>query len=178
MYRLIMIIFSLGLFAQQAFAVEPGALYGGLQYAQVTYDEEDFEELEPTALIGRIGRFMTENVSIEGRLGAGLEDDDIDIVIPGFGTIEAEVEVNTLYGFYAAVHSDPSKDVSIYGIVGVSKGELEFSALGLSEDEDDSGLSYGIGLNFGKFNVEYMSYLDEDEYEVTALSIGFVSSFD
>ncbi len=168
MYRLITFVLTMGI-ALPAFAAEPGGLYGGLQYAQVTYDEDDFDELEPTALVGRIGSFVTDNVSIEGRIGTGLEEDDIDLFIPGFGRVEAEVEVESLYGFYLAVHSDPSRQASVYGILGVSRAELEVSALGVSVDDDDSGLSYGIGLNFGYFNVEYMSYLDDDDYDATAL---------
>lgn len=178
MNRLAIIAFLVGMFALPASAAEPGDLYGGIQYAQVTYDEDDFEELEPTALVGRIGRFMSSNIAIEGRLGIGLEDDDIDVEVPFFGTVEAELEVNNLIGVYAVFHSDTSKDVVVYGVVGATRGELEVSLLGLSEDEDDSGLSYGAGLNFGKFNIEYMSYLDEDDYEATAISIGFVTAFD
>lgn len=164
--------------AYYAHAAEEGDLYGGLQYAMITYDEEGFADVEPTALVGRIGRFVNHNLAIEGRLAVGLQDDDIDITIPGFGTFEAEVEVDNLYGFYVVLHSDTRKKNSFYGILGVSEGELEVSIDGFSVDGDESGLSYGVGVNIGNINIEYMSYLDEDDFEATALSLGFISQFD
>ena len=36
--------------------------------------------------------------------------------------------------------------VTFYGIIGATKGELEVSLLGLSEDDDDSGLSYDVSF--------------------------------
>ena len=51
------------------YAASQGDNYVGLQYSQVTYDEDDFDDAEPTALVGKIGQFLNENIAIEGRLG-------------------------------------------------------------------------------------------------------------
>lgn len=161
-----------------AMAAQDGQLYAGLQYALVTYDEEGFDEVEPTALVGKFGRFVNDNISIEGRLGIGLADDDIDVTIPGLGTFEAEVEVDMLYGAYLVAHSDKTGNLNFYGVIGVSKGELEVSIGPVSADGDESGLSYGAGINIGGLNIEYMSYLDEDDFDATAISIGYVTTFD
>jgi len=147
--------------------------YWGAQYALVTYDESGFDDVEPTALVLRIGRFMTDNISIEGRLGFGLQEDDID-----FGPFNIEVEVDKLYGIYGVFQTSGSNDTNVYGVLGFTKGELEASFLGETIEGDDSGLSYGIGANFHGFNIEYMSYLDEDDFDVTAISLGYRRMFD
>jgi hypothetical protein len=91
--------------------------------------------------------------------------------------VEVEIEVNYLVGIYGVLHSDTEAKATFYGLIGVTQGELEASAFGESFDEDDTGLSYGVGVNIGYFNLEYMSYLDEDDYSVTAISAGFVTEF-
>jgi len=54
---------------------------------------------------------------------------------------------------------------------------LTASVPGFSITEDDSGLSYGFGVDIKSFNIEYMLYLDEDFYEVSAISFGYNSYF-
>jgi outer membrane immunogenic protein len=154
-------------------AEDKGTSYWGAQYALVTYDESGFDEVEPTALVLRLGRFVTENISIEGRLGFGLEDDEVDV-----GPFDVEVEVDNLYGIYGVFHTSGSDDTNVYGVLGFTKGELKATAFGATFEGDDSGLSYGIGANFRGFNIEYMSYLDEDEFDVTAISLGYRRMFD
>jgi len=154
------------------YAASQGDNYVGLQYSQVTYDEDDFDDAEPTALVGKIGQFINESAAIEGRLGYGISDDEIDV-----GPFDVEIEINYLVGVYGVFHTDTDAKATFYGLVGVTKGELEASAFGESFEEDDTGLSYGLGVNIGFFNLEYMSYLDEDDYSVTAISAGFVTEF-
>ena len=169
------IVFLMG---SPAYAAGQGSSYVGAQYALVTYDEEGFDDVEPTALVGRLGHFVNDNVAIEGRIGLGLQDDEVEVDLGFLGTVDVEVEVENLFGIYAAIHSSSSSDTSFYGIFGFTQGELEASALGIDVSEDESGFSYGFGLNINKFNIEYMSYLDEDDFEVTAISLGFVNEFD
>lgn len=155
-----------------------GDNYGGIQYSQVNVDIDGLDDADPTALVGKLGQFVTENVAIEGRLGFGVSDDEIDVDLgPFFGEVEVEVEVNYLAGVYAVVHSDTEATATFYGLVGITQGEIELSVGGESVDDDDSGLSYGLGVNIKNFNLEYMSYLEEDDYDVTAISIGYVSEF-
>ena len=68
-------------------------------------------------------------------------------------------------------------DASFYGVIGFSQGEIEGSAFGITVSEDESGLSYGFGVNIKSFNIEYMSYLDEDDFDATAISLGYVTQF-
>ena len=160
------ILLLLGTTAQ---AASQGDTFLTVQYAMVTYDEEGFDEAEPTAVVFRYGQFVNENVSVEGRFGLGLQDDEIDA-----GGFDVDIEVDSLFGVYVAVHAFGETNSSFYGIVGVTQGELEGSAFGITISEDESGFSYGIGARFGQFNIEYMNYLDEDDFEATAISLGYV----
>lgn len=150
--------------------------YAGLQYALVTYAEEGFDDVEPTALVGRIGTHINEYFSGEARLGFGLQDDSLDIRVFG-GDAKVDLEVEYLVGVYGVLQSRPQNGFSVYGVLGFSQAELKASAQGISVSDEESGLSYGIGANYKWFNLEYMSYLDEASFEVTALSLGFLVEF-
>ena len=165
----VVLVFS---YSSVSIAASEGDTYGGLQYALVTYDEDGIDEVEPTALVGRFGKFVSENVAIEGRLGFGLSDDSVDV-----GPFDVDVEVEYLFGFYGVFHTNSNSDTSVYGVLGFTQGELEGSAMGITVSEDDSGLSYGFGINIKSFTIEYMSYIDEDDYDVTAISLGFATEF-
>ena len=50
----ILLVITLAFFySSPSIATSKGESYGGLQYALVTYDEDGFDEVEPTALVGR-----------------------------------------------------------------------------------------------------------------------------
>ncbi len=169
--RIILVL--LAVYATPLYAAQ-GDTYGSLQYALVTYDEEGFDEVEPTALVFKYGQFVNDNVAVEGRFGIGLQDDDIDFDIFGT-TFEAEVGVETVFGIYLVAHTSPDANHSFYGVFGFTRGELEVSIDGFgSESEDESDISYGFGARFGNFSLEYMNYLDKDDFEATAISLGYV----
>lgn len=169
----ILFVITLALFYNSpSFAASAGESYGGLQYALVTYDEDGFDEVEPTALVGRYGHFINDNVAIEGRIGFGLQDDTVDA-----GAFDIDIEVDSLYGIYGVFHTSSNSDTNFYGVLGFTKGEIEGSAFGLTVSEDDSGLSYGFGVNIKWFSIEYMSYLDDDDWDATAISLGFTTEF-
>ena len=152
-----------------------GETYIGGQFAQVTYDEDGFSEAEPTALIGRLGYFFADHFAMETRLGFGLGDDSIDA-----NGYDIDLEVDSLIGFYGLGNLPLNDMFSVYALAGLTRGELtaEADGYGVSVTADDSGFSYGAGVQ-ARFNhsvsahVEYMSYLDESDYSVSGLAVGF-----
>jgi outer membrane immunogenic protein len=172
MKKILFTIILAVVYSSPLFAAGEGSKYVGLQYGLFTYDEDGIDEAEPTALVARIGAFVNDNVAIEGRFGFGLQDDTVNV----FNT-DVDVEIDNLFGVYGVFHATSNSDASVYGVLGFSKGELSASVGDDSISEDDSGFSYGFGVNIQSFNVEYMRYLDEDTYKVSAISFGFVSEF-
>ena len=69
---------------------------------------------------------------------------------------------------------------AIYGMVGASIINATTTGIGDAEfsyPEDVFPWSFGFGVNFGKvegmqFNLEYMSYLDTDDFSYEAVSLG------
>lgn len=134
-----------------------------------TYDASGFDsDLNPTAIIGRLGYFVVDNFAVEGRLGFGVGDDS------DFGV---DFEIDSIAGLYGVGHLPLGDVASVYAIAGFSRGEATVSDPWGSFSDDDTGFSYGVGLQ-AKFaptlsgHAEYMSYLNKSDYEITAIGLG------
>lgn len=175
------------LMTSNVFANQPGSAYGGIQFVSFDYSVDGApEDFSPTGLIGRLGSNINENFSVEGRLGFGLSDDTIT-ASDGIDTASLSVELDTLIGVYGIGHVMLNESSSVYGLIGFTRVDTTISASvtgigSASISEDDSGLSFGVGADIGlssnvALNVEYIQYLNESEYDVTALAIGVKFSF-
>lgn len=155
-----------------------GKTYAGVQYAIGTYNEDGFEEINPTALIGRYGKYINDGFSLEGRFGIGLQDDSINI----FGT-DVSLKLDTLFGIYGVGHVSINATSSVYGLIGFTQAEATVSAPGFtSESDDESGLSFGVGANISvgndvALNIEYTQYLNKSDFDLSAIGIGATFSF-
>lgn len=154
-------------------ADKAGETYLGGQFSQITYDEDGISEVEPTAIVGRLGYFVADHFAIETRLGFGIADDTVNV--SGW---DVDVEVDSMIGFYGLGNLPITDMFSVYALAGLTRGELTASVDGGgSATMDDSGFSYGAGIQ-ARFNrsvsahLEYMSYLDESDYSVTGLAVG------
>ena len=154
-------------------AARKGIDYWAPQYSLFTYDENGFDEVGPSALTLRFGTFVDENSAIETRLGFGLQGDDLEV-----GSNDGEVEVDNFYGLYVVIQTSGIDDTNVYAVLGFTKVNLDASDIRIAGESNDSGLSYGIGANFRGINIEYMSYLNESDYDVTAFSLGYRHMFD
>jgi len=164
-------------------AGQAGSMYGGIQYAIATYSEDGMsEEIEPTALVGRLGKNINDNFSIEGRLGIGLQDDTVNIG----GIADVKLEIDSVIGVYGVGHVNLNESSSIYGLLGLSRVEgtislPDFPSAG-SESDDETGLSFGVGADIGignnvALNIEYVQYLNKSDFDVSALAFGVKFGF-
>lgn len=181
-----------GLAADPALAATAGTSYAGLQYAWLTYDvdvdignEHYNRDLNPEALVGRVGYFVSDYFSLEARLGKGIADGDTD----GPADMTVTTKVDYLYGVYGVGHLPLADRFSLYALAGYTgvetKAEEDF--LGTSDKVDDSGFSYGVGAQVEVTptiagSLEYMSYLNDESgtgynYDVTAVSAGLSFRF-
>jgi opacity protein-like surface antigen len=175
---------SLLLVTRTGVAGTEGENYFGLQYADGDYEEDGISEtFNPTLLVGRYGRFLTPNFSVEGRLGFDLDDDTQNL--PELGNRDATLELERLFGLYGTGHFNIAKSFSIYGVLGVSnvKGTVSVPSIsGLESTEDNTSVSYGIGADIGigsswALNIEYIRYLDDDDFELDMANVGASFSF-
>jgi outer membrane immunogenic protein len=152
--------------------------YAGFQYAIGTYNEDGFEEVNPTALIGRFGKYLNNSFALEGRFGIGLQDDSVSI----FGT-DVSLDIDTLFGIYGVGHVNINDTSSVYGLIGFTQAEATVSAPGfISESGDESGVSFGVGADIGlgsniALNVEYTQYLNKSDFDLSAIGLGIIFSF-
>ena len=159
-------------------AAQASNTYGGIQYAMGSYNQDNFGEVNPTALIARFGSYVNNNVSIEGRLGIGLQDDSVNFL----GT-NISIELDALLGVYGAAHASINQNSDVYALIGFSRAESTVSAFGNSYTlANDTGLSFGVGANLGvgnnvSLNIEYTQYLNTPDFDYSALALGVVFSF-
>lgn len=159
-----------------AFADGAGSAYvGGLASHYVFDVDGASEDLNPTGLTLRGGYFLTDNFAVEGRLGTGLNDDNVS------GT-NVDLELDQLMGVYAAGYLPVNNVFSFYGLLGFSYAEATLSNRFASASDDDDGFSYGAGVQF-KFTpqiagqLEYVSYLSKSDYDLNAASLGLSYHF-
>ena len=165
----------MGLFNTSAQAELQETIYTGIQVAQVTW-EDDLTgiEAEPSALVLRIGGFLEGGTAIEARLGFGLDGygDTIDV-----GGVDVDFDVENFFGLYGLYHIGWGSSASFYGLLGVTNGEIKISPNPGFITDRETSLSYGIGLNIAKINFEYVHYIHTNDFDWTAISIGYVSKF-
>src|SRR5690606_611748 len=157
--------------------LQQGTSYGGLNYALLNYSDEGISaDAEPTALVGKLGYFMLDQIAVEGRLGLGTTDDTV--TVHNFGTpVQVDVEVDRMFGLYLVGHLPLGEQASLYALVGFTDIKATFSAGGFSTSGSDSGFTYGFGADLYAspqfaINAEYTQYLDETGYELSAISLG------
>ena len=164
-------------------ALADDGTYLNLSIAEVTYEEEPFPDFKPTMLVARFGKIYDSGLGIEARFAGGLDGDPRNFDIPILGNTELDIEVELLYGLYFVARANLGGPASIYAVAGFSTLELRATAVagGLtgSLSEDESGASFGAGISFGPsgkahLTLEYMSYLDEDEFSVSSVSLGIL----
>jgi len=187
------LLLSTSLMAQSEQTDASGNYYAGVQYVLATYDEDGMEEFKPTALGIRLGMHLNDNFSIEGRLATGMEDDSINDTLPPPDddinvTLTAELDI--LSGVYGIGHLNVTEALSVYGLIGytyaewTAKGKATVSggSVSASSSNDDAGLSVGFGAEFDMtenlaLNLEYTQYLDESDYDISAIGLGVVYGF-
>lgn len=134
--------------------------YYGVSYAHTNIDFGFSQERKVGNLVGKLGQSITENIAMEVRLGFGVKDDD-------------EIKIESLVGSYVRIGMEVD-NFSPHLLLGYTNVSLD-SRFG---SEDDSDVSYGVGIDFGlsddwDLNVEYMKYFDKDDVSFDTLSLGF-----
>lgn len=147
-------------------------LYAGVNYTFVNL-EDDFIDADLGTLSGKVGVNVTPFLGVEARAGFGVDDDTISGV---------ELSADSFFGAYATLNMVNESPMTPYVILGFTRFEIEASAGGITVSDDDSDVSYGIGMNWEVApqvagNVEYMRYYDKDGATVDGLGLGVTFSF-
>jgi hypothetical protein len=172
MDRILLVVAIALLYSSSSFAVNEDRASEGFQYSLASYHEDVFDGAKPTAWKGKYGRLANESMTIEE---ISL-DDSLDRKVSAPGT-SIGLGVAPFYGNYGVFRTSSSRDNSTYIAVGFILDELTMDEDGTSGSWDDSGLSYGFGINNSSFNIEYMLSVDEENFDLSAISLGFTTEF-
>ncbi len=126
-------------------------------------------DVDLDVLLLRLGVWITDNISLEARVGTGIDDDST-------GSVDLEVE--SIGGLYGTYHWNLGKHASVYGIAGRSRASVKFSQGGSSDQDTDNGVSYGAGIKLSILSLEYMRYLDTSDVEADAIGVSLRYTFD
>ncbi len=160
MDRILLVVVIAFLYSSPSLAADEDRVYEGFQYTLATYHVDGYDAAKPAAWTGKYSQFANENVTMDRR----RSDRGI-----GFG-------VAPLFGTYGVFRTS-NRDRSTYLALGFIVDEMTMDEAGTSNIRGDSGLSYGIGISKPSFNIEYMMSVDEGNYEISAIGLGFTSEF-
>ena len=157
--------------------------YVGLNYSQYELEADaTTNTLAPTGATVRAGVEFGDIFALEARGGTGIEADTRS---SGLGT--AEFELDRIYGGYVKLSVPVFEMFRPYAIGGYSEARgrtsLRSGGILVSQETDTVGdESYGVGVDASLagaigVNVEYMRYLDKDDYDLNAISVGIRSGF-
>jgi hypothetical protein len=156
--------------AQQGQAAA-GTTYFGVNLSQASYEESGRGTAKPVFIGASLGKVINQNFAVEGRFGTGITDDDVG------GSGPRGVEVDFFLGGYAKGILPITPRVAVYGLAGVTYGDLSAGSGGLRFSSSDADFSYGIGADFvigatTSINVEWARLFASSDYKLDALSVG------
>jgi opacity protein-like surface antigen len=165
-------------FSSAAFAVNGDSYFGG-GYHMGNYDESGIPSASPSALKIEYGKYISDSIAIEGHVAFGMSEDTISV-----DGVDAEIEIKQAISLFVKGDLNLNESVNLYGLAGFTKGKLKATFPDFDEtiSEDDSGFSYGLGLEAQTsggiiFSGEYIMYLSEDEYDYSGINLGIAKKF-
>ena len=145
---------------------------GEFQYTPATYLEDGFDEAMSTAWMGKYGQLTIENVTNEEK----AVDDSLvrrsSAQETGIG-----MGVAPLFDTYGVFRTSSNHKQPAYLALGFISDELTMDEAGTSDSKANSGFSYGFGVNNSSSNFEYMMSVDQENYEISAIGMRFISEF-
>jgi hypothetical protein len=176
--RSIAVVFATGLAAagtagaQDMYKSGVGGLYAGLNYTFMNLESGN-DDADVGTLSAKVGVMATPFLGIEARGGFGVDDETVGLV---------DYSVDNFFGGYATFNLANESPITPYAVLGFTRVELQAdSPLGTST-EDESDVSYGLGLNMEfapnlSGNLEYMRYYEDSDAEIDGLGVGIQLNF-
>ena len=140
-------------------------------HTSARYHEDGFDGAKPIARVGEYLQLTNEDVTSEEK----SVDDWLTSRSSTPGT-SVGLGAAPLFDTYGVIRTSGSHK-SKYVALGFISDELTMDETGTSDSRDESGLSYGFGVNKSSSNFEYMMSVDQENYDVSAIGMRFTSEF-
>ena len=172
MDRILAILVSAFLYSSSSFADDLDRVSGGFQYSLQGFYADPFYQPKATAWKDGYGQPDNETERTEQRALDYSQNRKVSAegTTIGWG-------VAPFYDSHGVFRTSSSEDKPTYFAVGFVIDELAVDEAGNSESSADGLLSYGFGIKNSSYKIEYMMSLDEGNYELSAISLGFSSEF-
>jgi len=172
MDRKLLVVAIALLYSSASLATDEDRASETFQYALATHYQDGSDGAKPVVWVGQYEQLTNNNVTIEER---SVDDSSARRKsIPGSGI---GLGVAPLFSTYGVFRTSSHPNNSTYVALGFISDELTMDEVDASDSWDNSGFSYGFGVSNPSFNIEYMMSVDEENYEVSAIGLGFVSEF-
>lgn len=152
--------------------------YYGIGYHMGSYENTGVPEADIGAIAFRAGGYLNQVIALEARLALGISDDTVRT-----NTLNpVDIDLDTALSVFVKADVPMTPFVNAYGLLGLTRGEIETSSAGLTASESETGLSYGLGIEGEisrrtSLSIEYVQLLDEDAFEYTAINVGITARF-
>lgn len=150
-----------------------GGAYAGLNYSYMSIEPDGVDDADVSTLSAKVGVLATPFLGVEARGGFGIDDDRVNGV---------DVSLDNFFGGYATLNLANESPATPYAIIGFTRVEVEMDTIFGTFKEDESDLSYGLGVNIEMTeelsgNLEYMRYFDKDDTTIDGLGVGLTFTF-
>ena len=173
MDRILLVVAIVFLYSSSSLATDQDRASGELQYTLVSYHENGFDGVKQTAWVGEYGQLTNEIVTIEEKSVDDWFDRRSSTLGTGIG-----VGVTPLFDTYSVFRTSSNNDKPTYFVLGFISDELTMDEAGAQDGGNDSVFSYGFGVNRStSSNFEYMMSLGQENYQISAIGISFISEF-
>lgn len=157
--------------------------YGEIGYTTVNYEEpvQGYTvKRSPQAMRGLVGYELSENLAIEGMVGLGLGDANVEVMgrtIPG-----AKLKIDSLFGVYVTPKLKLADNFEGFARAGFASAKGTVSMNRESSSGSTNGFSYGLGVRYAfdkntSLTIDYMSYIDKIDAKATGFTVGIGFKF-
>lgn len=158
--------------------------YVGVSVSMLEYSQDESPTFDSVGITGKFGYRFNPAIAVEGRFGAGVEEDDLSV-----GSIDVETRLSNYIGGYLVLGYDNPNPVYPYAFAGVTHAKVDFEAydaatgdLIAKDSETDMAFSYGVGANFvvsrnTAVTFDYSWYLNKDRFDLEGASLGLVFQY-
>ena len=172
MDRILFIVASALLYSSSSLAADEDRAANRFHNNLITDYEEGYDEKKPIPSVGKYGQLTNLNLTTEAKsINVSLDRNR--------SNMETHIgpAIAPLFGTHGVLRTSGEQDGSSYVALGFNFDELTRDEADTSYSWDDSDLSFGFGVNNSSFKIEYMMHVDEESYDISAISLGYISVF-
>ena len=172
MDKILFIVAIALLYSSSSMAADEDQAANRSQNNLITFYEDGYDEKTPISWEGNFGQLTNLNLTTEEKsinISPDRNRSDMETHIgPG---------VAPLFGTHGVLRTNGKPDGSSYVALGFNLDEWVRDESDTSYSWDENDLSFGFGVNNSSFKIEYMMYVNEENYDISAISLGYISAF-